>query len=222
MRNVFTYFMLFFIYAILGWIIETTLVSIEKRKFVNRGFLIGPYCPIYGFGGLAITILLKNYTKDPIVLFLMAVIICGTLEYFTSYIMEKIFKARWWDYSNKKFNINGRICLEYAMLFGIGGTLIMYFINPMIINVMDTTSSTVIKVLAITLFIIYIVDNIISYIVMFKFRSTVGKLTKGDNTEEITKIIKDKFKSLSWLNKRLTEAFPNLKAYTKKIKQLKK
>lgn len=70
MRNVFTYFMLFFIYAILGWIIETTLVSIEKRKFVNRGFLIGPYCPIYGFGGLAITILLKNYTKDPIVLFL--------------------------------------------------------------------------------------------------------------------------------------------------------
>lgn len=112
MRNVFTYFMLFFIYAILGWIIETTLVSIEKRKFVNRGFLIGPYCPIYGFGGLAITILLKNYTKDPIVLFLMAVIICGTLEYFTSYIMEKIFKARWWDYSAKKYNINGRICLE--------------------------------------------------------------------------------------------------------------
>ena len=136
--------------------------------------------------------------------------------------MEKIFKARWWDYSNKKFNINGRICLEYAMLFGIGGTLIMYFINPMITNVMNATSSTVIKVLSIVLFIIYMVDNIISYIVMFKFRSTVGNLTQGDNTEEITKIIKDKFKSLSWLNKRLTEAFPNLKAYTKKIKQLKK
>ena len=220
--NIYRYFLIFMFYSILGWLMEVTLTFVRNKKFVNRGFLIGPYCPIYGSGVLLIMFILKRYLDRPLGLFCMAVIICSTLEYLTSYFMEKIFKARWWDYSNKKFNINGRICLEYAMLFGIGGTLIMYFINPMIINVMDTTSSTVIKVLAITLFIIYIVDNIISYIVMFKFRSTVGKLTKGDNTEEITKIIKDKFKSLSWLNKRLTEAFPNLKAYTKKIKQLKK
>ena len=220
--NIYKYFLIFMFYSILGWLMEVTLTFVRNKKFVNRGFLIGPYCPIYGSGVLLIMFILKRYLDRPLGLFCMAVIICSILEYLTSYFMEKIFKARWWDYSNKKFNINGRICLEYAMLFGIGGTLIMYFINPMIINVMDTTSSTVIKVLAITLFIIYIVDNIISYIVMFKFRSTVGNLTQGDNTEEITKIIKDKFKSLSWLNKRLTEAFPNLKAYTKKIKQLKK
>ena len=220
--NIYKYFLIFMFYSIIGWLMEIILTYCHSKKFVNRGFLIGPYCPIYGSGVLLIMFILKRYLDRPLGLFCMAVIICSILEYLTSYFMEKIFKARWWDYSNKKFNVNGRICLEYAMLFGIGGTLIMYFINPMIINVMDTTSSTVIKVLAITLFIIYIVDNIISYIVMFKFRSTVGKLTKGDNTEEITKIIKDKFKSLSWLNKRLTEAFPNLKAYTKKIKQLKK
>ena len=220
--NIYKYFLIFMFYSILGWLMEVTLTFVRNKKFVNRGFLIGPYCPIYGSGVLLIMFILKRYLDRPLGLFCMAVIICSILEYLTSYFMEKIFKARWWDYSNKKFNINGRICLEYAMLFGIGGTLIMYFINPMIINVIDTTSSTVIKVLAITLFIIYIVDNIISYIVMFKFRSTVGNLTQGDNTEEITKIIKDKFKSLSWLNKRLTEAFPNLKAYTKKIKQLKK
>ena len=220
--NIYRYFLIFMFYSILGWLMEVTLTFVRNKKFVNRGFLIGPYCPIYGSGVLLIMFILKRYLDRPLGLFCMAVIICSILEYLTSYFMEKIFKARWWDYSNKKFNINGRICLEYAMLFGIGGTLIMYFINPMIINVIDTTSSTVIKVLAITLFIIYIVDNIISYIVMFKFRSTVGNLTQGDNTEEITKIIKDKFKSLSWLNKRLTEAFPNLKAYTKKIKQLKK
>ena len=220
--NIYRYFLIFMFYSILGWLMEVTLTFVRNKKFVNRGFLIGPYCPIYGSGVLLIMFILKRYLDRPLGLFCMAVIICSILEYLTSYFMEKIFKARWWDYSNKKFNINGRICLEYAMLFGIGGTLIMYFINPMIINVIDTTSSTVIKVLAITLFIIYIVDNIISYIVMFKFRSTVGNLTQGDNTEEITKIIKDKFKSLSWLNKRLTEAFPNLTAYTKKIKQLKK
>ena len=220
--NIYKYFLIFMFYSILGWLMEVTLTFVRNKKFVNRGFLIGPYCPIYGSGVLLIMFILKRYLDRPLGLFCMAVIICSTLEYLTSYFMEKIFKARWWDYSNKKFNINGRICLEYAMFFGVGGTIIMYFINPMIINVMNATSSTVIKVLAITLFIIYMVDNIISYIVMFKFRSTVGNLTQGDNTEEITKIIKDKFKSLSWLNKRLTEAFPNLKAYTKKIKQLKK
>ncbi len=220
--NIYRYFLIFMFYSILGWLMEVTLTFVRNKKFVNRGFLIGPYCPIYGSGVLLIMFILKRYLDRPLGLFCMAVIICSTLEYLTSYFMEKIFKARWWDYSNKKFNINGRICLEYAMFFGVGGTIIMYFINPMIINVMNATSSTVIKVLAITLFIIYMVDNIISYIVMFKFRSTVGNLTQGDNTEEITKIIKDKFKSLSWLNKRLTEAFPNLKAYTKKIKQLKK
>ena len=220
--NIYKYFLIFMFYSILGWLMEVTLTFVRNKKFVNRGFLIGPYCPIYGSGVLLIMFILKRYLDRPLGLFCMAVIICSILEYLTSYFMEKIFKARWWDYSNKKFNINGRICLEYAMFFGVGGTIIMYFINPMIINVMNATSSTVIKVLAITLFIIYMVDNIISYIVMFKFRSTVGNLTQGDNTEEITKIIKDKFKSLSWLNKRLTEAFPNLKAYTKKLKQLKK
>ena len=161
MRNVFTYFMLFFIYAILGWIIETTLVSIEKRKFVNRGFLIGPYCPIYGFGGLAITILLKNYTKDPIVLFLMAVIICGTLEYFTSYIMEKIFKARWWDYSAKKYNINGRICLETVVPFGILGCLVMYVLNPITFKYLNMLSNSMLNIISAICFTIFITDNIV-------------------------------------------------------------
>ena len=145
MRNILTYFMLFFIYAILGWIIETTLVSIEKKKFVNRGFLIGPYCPIYGFGGLAITILLKNYTKDPIVLFLMAVIICACLEYFTSYIMEKLFKARWWDYSKKKYNINGRICLETIIPFGLLGCFVTYVSNTIIHKYPEIISELALK-----------------------------------------------------------------------------
>lgn len=218
MRNVFTYFMLFFIYAILGWIIETTLVSIEKRKFVNRGFLIGPYCPIYGFGGLAITILLKNYTKDPIVLFLMAVIICGTLEYFTSYIMEKIFKARWWDYSAKKYNINGRICLETVVPFGILGCLVMYVLNPITFKYLNMLSNSMLNIISAICFTIFITDNIVSYNVISSFTKTVKTINVGkikDNTEEITKKIREVLIGKSFFNKRLMEAYPNLQAKIK-------
>ena len=218
MRNVFTYFMLFFIYAILGWIIETTLVSIEKRKFVNRGFLIGPYCPIYGFGGLAFTILLKNYTKDPIVLFLMAVIICGTLEYFTSYIMEKIFKARWWDYSAKKYNINGRICLETVVPFGILGCLVMYVLNPITFKYLNMLSNSMLNIISAICFTIFITDNIVSYNVISSFTKTVKTINVGkikDNTEEITKKVREVLIGKSFFNKRLMEAYPNLQAKIK-------
>ena len=218
MRTVFTYFMLFFIYAILGWIIETTLVSIEKRKFVNRGFLIGPYCPIYGFGGLAITILLKNYTKDPIVLFLMAVIICGTLEYFTSYIMEKIFKARWWDYSAKKYNINGRICLETVVPFGILGCLVMYVLNPITFKYLNMLSNSMLNIISAICFTIFITDNIVSYNVISSFTKTVKTINVGkikDNTEEITKKVREVLIGKSFFNKRLMEAYPNLQAKIK-------
>lgn len=218
MRNVFTYFMLFFIYAILGWIIETTLVSIEKRKFVNRGFLIGPYCPIYGFGGLAITILLKNYTKDPIVLFLMAVIICGILEYFTSYIMEKIFKARWWDYSAKKYNINGRICLETVVPFGILGCLVMYVLNPITFKYLNMLSNSMLNIISAICFTIFITDNIVSYNVISSFTKTVKTINAGkikDNTEEITKKVREVLIGKSFFNKRLMEAYPNLQAKIK-------
>ena len=218
MRNVFTYFMLFFIYAILGWIIETTLVYIERRKFVNRGFLIGPYCPIYGFGGLAITILLKNYTKDPIVLFLMAVIICGTLEYFTCYIMEKIFKARWWDYSAKKYNINGRICLETVVPFGILGCLVMYVLNPITFKYLNMLSNSMLNIISAICFTIFITDNIVSYNVISSFTKTVKTINVGkikDNTEEITKKVREVLIGKSFFNKRLMEAYPNLQAKIK-------
>ena len=218
MRNVFTYFMLFFIYAILGWIIETTLVSIEKRNLVNRGFLIGPYCPIYGFGGLAITILLKNYTKDPIVLFLMAVIICGILEYFTSYIMEKIFKARWWDYSAKKYNINGRICLETVVPFGILGCLVMYVLNPITFKYLNMLSNSMLNIISAICFTIFITDNIVSYNVISSFTKTVKTINVGkikDNTEEITKKVREVLIGKSFFNKRLMEAYPNLQAKIK-------
>ena len=110
--NVSVYFILFIIYAMIGWCIEIINGLIQTKKFVNRGFLI--------------TLLLSKYYNDPIVLFFMGIAVCGILEYLTSYIMEKIFKARWWDYSKRKFNINGRICLETIIPFGLLGCFIIY------------------------------------------------------------------------------------------------
>ena len=107
---------------------------IEKKKFINRGFLIGPYCPIYGTGAILITFLLKKYVPYPFALFVMAILVCGTLEYLTSYLMEKIYHARWWDYTNRKFNINGRVCLETLLPFGIAATLILCKLNPLLIS----------------------------------------------------------------------------------------
>ncbi len=89
------YFLLFIIYAVIGWCMEVICKLIQYKKFVDRGFLIGPYCPIYGVGALLITFFLNKYVQDPVVLFVMAVVVCGILEYLTSYFMEKIYHARW-------------------------------------------------------------------------------------------------------------------------------
>ena len=92
--NIEIYFMMFMIYAVAGWIMECTLGVIQKHKFVNRGFLIGPYCPIYGCGSLGMIIYLEQYKDNIVTVFLLSVVICSVLEYFTSYIMEKLFKTR--------------------------------------------------------------------------------------------------------------------------------
>ena len=120
-----TYLLLFFIYSIGGWLMEVIGKLIEKRKFVNRGFLIGPYCPIYGHGAILITILLQKYIDDPIALFIMGVVVCSILEYLTSYFMEKIFHARWWDYSDKPFNFHGYICLEFSLIWGLAIVMVV-------------------------------------------------------------------------------------------------
>lgn len=196
---------------------EVILGLIVNKKFVDRGFLIGPYCPIYGCGMLLIVFLLKDYTDNPLVLFILAMVICMVLEYLTSYFMELIFKARWWDYSHKKFNINGRICLEYAVPFGLGGTLIMYVVHPFVVGVVSKFSTTFVLVLGIILLIIFIVDNIISFNITSKIKKVDLKIYK-DSTEEITLRVKEHLMKHSIFTKRLVNAFPNIRMKMKKIK----
>lgn len=213
------YFLLFMIYAILGWCMEVTCKLIQYKRFINRGFLIGPYCPIYGYGAILITFLLKKYINDPIALFFMAIIICGTLEYLTSYFMEKIFKARWWDYSQKKFNINGRICLNTIIPFGLLGLFIMYVSNPFFISKIEMLPQMWLNILFWALLAIYIVDNIVSGIVIRYVKKTEKIVGKDlDNTEEITQKVKEVLQSKSALHRRLLNAYPSLETVKIKIK----
>lgn len=186
---------------------EVVLKLIDEHKFVNRGFLIGPVCPIYGWGVLFIVLLIDGNFSDILSVFLKSILICSILEYSTSFVMEKLFKARWWDYSNKRFNINGRICLETMIPFGVMGSLIVIFVHPFIVKVVSLLSNKLIIILGIILFVLYLVDNLISFNVMTRIKLEIKKYNV-DSTE----VIKGKMKK--WLNnnsvlfKRIYNAFP--------------
>ena len=209
-------FLIFITYSFIGWCMEVGCKLVELKKFINRGFLIGPYCPIYGWGCILIILLLNKYTNDPLVLFIMAIVICSILEYFTSYFMEKLFKARWWDYSRRKFNINGRICLETMIPFGLLGCLIMYFVNPFFVSVYSKIPSNILIIISSVLFTIFLTDNIISYTIMFKMKIPKIKISK-DNTEEITEYVRSILAKRSFLYKRLMKAYPNMKILRNKV-----
>ncbi len=213
------YFLLFIIYSFLGWCMEMVYCYYCTKKWVDRGFLIGPICPIYGVGCLGISLLLIKYKNDPIVLFLMTALICSLLEYFTSYLMEKLFKARWWDYSDKKYNINGRICLELIWAFGVLGLFIVYLVHPFFINILNGIDNSFLIFVSAILFVLFMVDNVISFRIISSFK-TVAKSVHKDSTEEITKKIREKLMKQGGLYKRLVNAF-NFEASEKLLREVK-
>lgn len=201
------YFLLFIIYSILGWGVEVIYCSIIDKKISPRGFLIGPYCPIYGSAALIMVLFLKKYYNDPLVIFVLSAIIASLLEYFTSYIMEILFNARWWDYSQKKLNINGRICLENAFLFGILALILIYLINPFIIKIISLIPRIYRVILSSMLLTAFIIDNIVTYNIMFKIRS-VTKSLKKDYTEEITQKVRKILSEHSFITRNILKSFP--------------
>lgn len=207
--DIYTLFLLYIIYSFFGWSLEVIDKYIELKRFVNRGFLIGPLCPIYGFGAVSVILLLTRYKSDPVILFVMTIVMFSILEYLTSYFMEKLFKTRWWDYSRKKFNLNGRICLETMIPFGILGLILIYIINPFVLELLLKIPNNVRMYLSIFIFIIFIVDNIISFRVVNKVKDIHGDVCK-DSTEDINKKIKDYLAKGKFLDRRLVRAFPNM------------
>jgi len=124
------YALLFFALSFVGWVWEVLLFFCTEHAFINRGMYRGPYLPVYGVGGLLLCFLLRKLQKKPVPVFLISMFLCSALEYFTSYIFEQRFGARWWDYSGHFMNLNGRICLLGTVAFGLGGTALVCLLLP--------------------------------------------------------------------------------------------
>ncbi len=217
MEYIYQLILMFFIYSFGGWIVEVIFCRLfDTHKFVNRGFLTGPICPIYGFGAIFVVIFLTKYMSSPIVLYFMSIVIASILEYTTSYIMEKVFKNRWWDYSQYKYNINGRICLETMIPFGFLALFMMYILNPFILSTLDTMPDNIIKYSAITLSILTIIDIILSFNIIITLKNISSNI-RCDSTEAITKKVKEILFSKTILHRRLIESFPDMKVFNKRI-----
>ena len=158
MESFFIFFMYFFIYSVLGWIIETLYCRTLDGKWTNRGFLFGPYCPIYGFGALIIIAFLQNFKSSFIAVFFLGMIFTSILEYLTSFLLEKLFDAKWWDYSKMKFNINGRICLLNSLEFAFLGVVLTYIVHPTISNLILKIPIDLVQLISFSLITIMAID----------------------------------------------------------------
>ncbi|WP_226847337.1 DUF975 family protein [Bifidobacterium lemurum] len=152
--------MMFFIFCFVGWLWEVSLALITEGAFVNRGTLHGPWLPIYGTGGVVILVLLKRLRDRPYLEFIAATVLCGVLEYFSSWYLEMTHDGqRWWDYTGYFLNLNGRICAEGLLTFGLGGLAIVYVIAPALDNQLRKVNAKTLAVVAVVLLAVYAVDQ---------------------------------------------------------------
>lgn len=157
------YILFFFAFSFIGWIWEVCLVLVQTGKLVNRGVLLGPWLPIYGSGGVLILLLLRKMFNKPIVTFFSMTILCTVIEYITSWYLEVTKGVRWWDYSNYLLNINGRVCLEGAIVFGIGGCAVVYLLAPKLSKVFNKLSNYILVPLCVILTFLFTIDVIYSH-----------------------------------------------------------
>ena len=148
----------FFIYSFAGWLWESAFVSVKEKKIVNRGFVTGPVCTIYGFGAVIVYLILKPVSDNIFLLYLGGVIVPTILEYVTAVLMETIFHTSWWDYSKNKFNFQGRICLGVSLGWGVFSVILFYVLHPFVEKIVSLYTVSVGKVLVTAAALIYAVD----------------------------------------------------------------
>jgi len=166
----------FVFYSVVGWCYEVVICSIKHRIFVNRGFLFGPYCPIYGFGAVVDIIVLRGIV-NPVVLFLSGAILACVLEYATSWGLETLFHNRWWDYSDKLLNLNGRVCLLGAVVFGAFAVLLIKAIHPLVSLFIYLLPHPVARYTSVALLALILEDGIYSAMSFSTFSKKVKALS---------------------------------------------
>ncbi|MCR3757875.1 putative ABC transporter permease [Clostridium felsineum] len=202
-------FIIFFgIYSFLGWMLETIYASFNERKIVNRGFLTGFFCPIYGFGSI-LTVMISSFIKfsfeNPIMNIGLSVIcsifIVTVLEYITGFILEAIFDCKWWDYSDDAANVHGYICLKYSILWGVLAFVLVENIHPIISSIVFNISATTKEKISIFLLMYFMLDTIKSVIDALELRNVIINYSNISINKYYEKIVK---------YKRLILAFPRL------------
>lgn len=206
--------LMFMLYSIIGWFYETSTVSIKNKKFINRGFLHGPFIPIYGFAIVTFMVsigLIEPYLPQQIVIKAITMVIyigvvASLWEYITSALLEKIFHTRWWDYSNRKFNLKGRIALDCSILWGVGGYILWRFVNTPLVRVMESLPK-VAGILILTIFYsVIIIDSILTIRELLTLKQILDKL------EQITDQLSDKvLYNIEQLNEEIEEGKEKIK-----------
>ena len=196
--NLFQWILLFFIYCFLGWCVESTIVSTREKRFINRGFLKGPFLPIYGTGTILILFVSLPLINHPILVYIAGLISTTILEYFTGWLMETIFKIKYWDYTDDKFNYKGRICLVSSLFWGVLTLFVVYIIHAPISNLISNLGNTTIIVLSIIASIIFIFDFVYSTYNVLDLNRILKFMTKiREEMETLSNQIKEKTSSLS-------------------------
>ena len=217
----------FFVYSFLGWCAEVAFHAVTQGRFVNRGFLNGPICPIYGVGMTAIILFLTPLKGSFFALFLGGALLCSVLEYVTGYLMEKLFHQRWWDYSDEPFNLNGYICLSFSLVWGVAVVLIMKLVHPLIYNLLRLVPHVVGNWIVLFFLALFVADSIATVQSVLKFNKRLRLIDEiarkiRENSDSIGGVLSDEVLELKvkldraksegrYTEKRLMKAFPNLK-----------
>ena len=175
----------FFLYSFLGWAMESLYISFGQRKLINTGFLYGPFCPIYGFGAVVLYVLLIRLQGRPLIIFCVGFFVLSIWEYFVGFLLEKLFKTKYWDYSNNRFNINGRVCLLNSIYWGFLSIFFIEIWNPLIETQVTKIPDYIILYIDIILAAYMIIDMIFSSIKATNLSKRIKKLIQlGDSLKE--------------------------------------
>lgn len=228
-QNIYQAVWIFIIYAFLGWCSEVAFAAVNKGKFVNRGFLNGPVCPIYGVGMLIVVLCLWNLRDRPLLLFLGSALLTTALEFVTGFVLERFFHDKWWDYSDMPFNIKGYVCLKFTILWGLAASFIIGAIHRFIYMLIEKTPFVLGVILLAVFSAAFIADFTVTLTALVKLPKKLKAMAEaeralravsdkiGENISDTTIAAKEKGEALAEENKpRLEE----LKAeYGKKKKE---
>lgn len=225
-----SWFLWFVLYSMAGWVYESTLASIMHKGLINRGFLNGPYCPIYGCGAVLVLLLLGDL-RNPFLLFLSAALLTGILEYLVSWVLEKLFHARWWDYSEKRFNIKGRIYLKGIIVFGLFSLILIRFLHPPVASLTAAIPVNLRLAMALTFFLLILVDTVYTLTKFAEFEKILRRMTESlDGALHSAKTLYERANSVSSTTlhrvnsqvRRMILSFPKLTStrYNESLKRL--